>query len=76
MEYFGTFRAHEGAGAGGGGTHRPPAPGLFPRRARTHVCVCAACSTRHSAQSTITGLDVANENDVVTRLPALLSPLP
>ena len=53
MGYFGTFRAHEGAGVGGGGTHRRPAPGLSPRaRARAHP-LQLIIYTAHTAQRAI-----------------------
>ena len=71
MGYFGTFRAHEGAGAGGGGTHRPGARALSPR-ARAHTVERAVvCAAHGTARNRRLQLDVANENEVVTRLPAL-----
>ena len=72
MGYFGTLEHTKvlGVGAGAAGTHRRPRAAARPRalthsprpRARTHP-------VQHTAQR-------ANDNEVVTRLPALLSPLP
>jgi hypothetical protein len=73
MGYFGTLEHTKvlGVGAGAAGTHRRPRPARGRAGALTHSRRPRARThpVQHTAQR-------ANDNEVVTRLPALLSPLP
>ena len=74
MGYFGTLEHTKvlGVGAGAAGTHRRPRAAARPRARLAYTPPAARAHTptvQHTAQR-------ANDNEVVTRLPALLSPLP
>ena len=75
MGYFGTLEHTKvlGVGAGAAGTHGLPRAAARPpaRGGRSHTPAARAHTppVQHTAQR-------ANDNEVMTRLPALLSPLP